>query len=96
MVMTILEAVVQEQHWDALEERFRQSASPLPSQIEKSYLVKSASDPSLCRIVTVWKSREALQEYKELVETPEGVVMFRSVDAEPTLTSFDVRVVVQS
>lgn len=94
MVMTFLEASVPEEHWTALEERFRRSADHLPPQINQSYLVRSASDPSLWRIITLWKNRQTLEEYKNSVETPEGVAMFRSVEAEPTLASFEVRATV--
>lgn len=40
--------------------------------------------------MTSWQSREGLQEYRESVATPEGVLVFRAVGAEPTLAIFDV------
>ncbi len=39
---------------------------------------------------TVWRSADDLDAYRMSVETPEGVRMFRAVDAEPALTVFDV------
>ena len=35
-------------------------------------------------------SREALAEYRRSVEVPGGILIFRSVGAEPTLSIFEV------
>ena len=96
MIMTVLEAMVPKEKWAALEQRFRTAGEQLPPQITHSCLVQSTSDPTLWRIVTVWRDREALQAYKQAVETPEGVLMFRSAGAEPTLSSFDVSVMLSA
>ncbi|MGH8946499.1 MAG: hypothetical protein ACRDVL_10145 [Acidimicrobiia bacterium] len=42
------------------------------------------------RIVTVWESRQGLEEYRTSDEKPAGVLMFNSAGAEPTLTVFEV------
>ena len=41
-------------------------------------------------MISLWRSREALQDYQRSVDAPGGVVLFRSVGAEPTLTMFEV------
>ena len=90
MVMTILEAHVKPEHWGTLEQAYRAGAGHLPSQMIQTFLIHSPDDPTLWRIVSVWKSREALGEYRRSVETPGGILMFRSVGAEPTLSLFEI------
>ena len=92
MVMTILEGHVAQENWADLERAFEAGADPLPSPLVQSYLVQSSTDPTVWRVTTLWRSREALEEYRASVETPGGVLIFRSVGAEPTLSIFDVRV----
>jgi hypothetical protein len=88
MVVTMLEANVPQERQGDLRSAFDGSGEALPPPIRESFLLRG--DGEACRIVTVWTSREALDEYRASVETPGGVLMFRSVGAEPTLTIFDV------
>lgn len=90
MVMTILEAQVDAAQWEALREGYTVGAAKLPSQMAQTFLLQSASDPTIWRMASVWKSRQALEAYRQSVETPGGVLFFRSVGAEPTLSIFDV------
>ena len=88
MLVTILEGQVAEDRADGLIEAF-ESGGPLPAAIRESFLVKEA-DTDTWRILTVWKSREALNEYRASVETPGGVLMFRSAGVEPDLSIHEV------
>jgi quinol monooxygenase YgiN len=88
--MTILEAQVDLQHADTLEQAFRATSAQLPPQIAHSFLVRDAADPTVWRIVTVWRSREALDEYRRSVDAPGGVRMFRAAGAEPALSIWEV------
>lgn len=90
MVLTQLEGKVASERWDALRQAFHQANQQLPSAIYKTYLIQDGTDRDTWRIVTIWHSRQALQEYRASVETPGGVLMFRAVGAEPTLSIFDV------
>jgi hypothetical protein len=92
MVMTILEAHVSPEQWDTLKTTFAQNSSRLPSQMVEMFLVQGTADATLWQGISVWRSRQALDEYRRSVETPGGVLMFRSVGAEPTLAIFDVLV----
>ena len=89
MVITMLEAHVAEDQADVLVGQFRAAGASLPSFIIESSLLHDA-DSDVWRVVTVWASQNALDGYRASVETPEGVRMFRSVGAEPSLTVFDV------
>ena len=89
MVVTMLEARVEEDQADLLVSQFGAASGSLPSSILESFLLHGA-DSDMWRIVTVWASREALEGYRASVETPEGVRMFRAAGAEPSLTVFDV------
>ncbi len=90
MVITMLEGRVASEQWGALEQAFRTANKQLPSAIVQTYLIQDGTDKDIWRIVTVWRSRQALQEYRATVETPGGVLMFRAAGAEPTLSIFDV------
>ena len=89
MVVTMLEARVAEEQVAGLIEVFGGAGDALPPFIVESFLIQAAGS-DLWRIVTVWASQDDLDEYRASVETPEGVRMFRSAGAEPTLTVFDV------
>jgi hypothetical protein len=90
MVMTVLEARVAPEQWAALEQAFQQAGDRLPPQMVESFLVHSTTDPALWRGISLWRSREALDEYRRSVETPGGVLFFRSAGVEPTLSIFEV------
>lgn len=90
MVITILEAHVAPENLDALKQAYQDGIQQLESQIVQTFLINSTTDSTLWRIVTVWHSREALQEMRRSTETPRGVLMFRAAKAEPTLSVFDV------
>lgn len=89
-VMTVLEAHVARDQWEALQRVFASGRDKRPPQMLQSFLVQSTQDRTLWRGISIWRSREALDEYRRSVETPEGVLFFRSVGAEPVLSIFDV------
>lgn len=90
MVMTVLEARVERDKWNALRQAYAAAGSELPPQIVETFLVQSTSDPMLWRAVSIWRSQEALEEYRRSTETPGGVLIFRAAGAKPTLSIFEV------
>lgn len=90
MVLTQLEARVAPGQWEVLKQSYHNVTRQVPPTIYQTYLVQDGTDKELWRILTVWHSRQALQEYRASVETPAGVLMFREAGAEPTLSIFDV------
>ena len=91
MVVTMLEAQMPEDQAGLLVEEYRGAGDSLPPFILETFLLNSVGS-DLWRIVTVWRSQDALDEYRSSVDTPEGVRMFRAAGAEPTLAIFDVAV----
>lgn len=89
MVVTMLEARVDAERAQDLQQAFSGATGDLPPSIVETLLL-SAADTDVWRLVTVWRSSEDLDAYRASVETPEGVRMFRAAGAEPTLTIFDV------
>ena len=89
MVVTMLKAEVAEERARESVDSFRAGVSPLPPAIREAFLLHESGGDQW-RIVTVWESKEALGGYRASVETPGGVLMFRSAEAEPTLTVFEV------
>lgn len=90
MIVTILEAHVDPDHASVLEESYRKGTVQLPPQMIQTFLIQSVADVTLWRIISVWKSREALDEMRNSGETPGGVLMFRAAGAEPQLMIFNV------
>jgi hypothetical protein len=90
MVLTQLEGKVAPEQWEVLKQMFYNANQQLPSAIANSYLLQDGNERDIWRIITVWRSRQALQDYRASVETPGGVLMFRAAGAEPTLSIFDV------
>lgn len=90
MVLTQLEAKVAPEHWEVVKQSFHDSMSHVPPIIYQTYLIQDEADRELWRIITVWHSHQALQEYRASVETPAGVLLFRAVGAEPKVSVFDV------
>lgn len=90
MVMTILEARVLKENWAALEAEYAKATQEKEPGMVHSYLIHATREEELWRILSVWKSREALAEMRKSAETPRGVLIFRSAHAEPVLSIFDV------
>ncbi|MBI2607207.1 MAG: hypothetical protein HYW51_00010 [Candidatus Doudnabacteria bacterium] len=91
-IITILEARVNEQKWDTLQNAYRavkeSSQSPMPRQ---SFLAQMKEEPTLWQIISVWESMEVLQKMRSSGETPAGVLVFREANAEPKLSIFEAK-----
>ena len=90
MVMTVLEARVAKERWSDLRAAYARQTAERPPQMVATYLVQNASDPTLWRGISMWKSRAALEEMRRNTATPGGVLVFRAAGAEPTLSVYDV------
>ncbi len=90
MVMTVLEGRVAKEKWSELSASYEGGLTRMPPQMVQSFLVQSRDEPTVWRGVSIWRSREALDEYRRSVATPGGVLLFRSVGSEPSLTVYEV------
>ncbi len=90
MVMTILEARVAKDNWQALEGAYQEASQHRDIGLVRSFLIQASKDFELWRILTVWESQEALDAMRNSGETPRGVLIFRSANAEPTLSIFKI------
>src|SRR5215211_8679404 len=90
MVITVLEAQVAPEKAILLEATYKQAIQHLETGIVQTFLIRSAKEPGSWQIVTLWQSREALEAMRASGETPRGVLIFRAVEAEPTLSVFGV------
>ncbi|MCC6190881.1 MAG: hypothetical protein IT318_17805 [Anaerolineales bacterium] len=89
-IMTVLDARVPPEQWGRLQQLYEAGLNRLPPQMVRTMLVQSASDRNLWRSISVWRSAEALSEYRRAVQVPKGLAMFRAVGAEPVWSLFDV------
>ncbi len=90
MVVTVLQASVGTDQAKTLERVYQEEIKKLDRGIVQTFLLHSFADPTLWQIVTVWSSRQALDEMRRSGETPRGVLMFRAAGAEPSLSVLDV------
>lgn len=90
MVITILEAHVEEKYWSDLQNDFGARTADLPPQMIRTYLLQDTNDPAFWRIVSVWQSQDALNQMRNSGETPTGILIFRHAGAEPKLSIFNV------
>lgn len=90
-IMTTVEAHVPAEQWAALTERAAQMQAQRPPQILQSYLVQSTTDPTLWRMIGVWASQQAFDEYRTSVPVPGAAQLFLSVGAQPALMIFEVK-----
>jgi quinol monooxygenase YgiN len=91
VVMTILEARVSQDNWPALEQAYQEGIQHRDAGLVQTFLVQNAKEPELWRIITTWASQEALDAMRQSGETPRGVLMFRSAQAEPALSIFKIK-----
>ncbi len=89
-IMTILEATVPGEYWPDLQNAWAEMSKNPPPQMVHNWLVQGLDGRDTWCAVAIWQSQEALEEYRRSVDAPGGVKMFRSVDAEPVLGSFEV------
>lgn len=85
MILTILEATVAAEQWPTLQQAYQQGIAHLPAQMVQTFLVQQAKDQTRWQILSLWHSREALDEYRQATGTPEGILWFRAAGAEPSL-----------
>ena len=76
MIMTLLEARVASEQWEALQQAFEAQAKQRPGQLLQSFLVQSTTDPTVWQIIGLWLSREALEEMRRSTSFPQGESVF--------------------
>lgn len=90
-IMTVLEGHITSEHWAELTEGFARISAQQPAELLASYLVQSTSDPTLWRTVGIWSSQQAFDDFRASVQTPPPLVLFRSLGAQPTLATFEIK-----
>ena len=90
-IMTVLEGHIESEQWAALTEGYARIQTQRPAELVTSYLVQSASDPTLWRTVGVWSSKQAFDDFRAATPVPPPLALFRSLGAEPTLALFEIK-----
>ena len=93
MILTVLEAHVDPANHGTLHAAYGDAAhDQLPSGLVRSTLSHAMNDSTLWRIETLWESREALDAMRGS-GTPRGILIFRAAGAEPTLSVYEVTMI---
>lgn len=90
MIFSILEAKVATDQWGNLKQEFEKMIEFLPEPIANTYLIQNTKAPDLWQLITIWKSMEALLEYRKTVKAPMGLLLFRKIGSEPLGTMNEV------
>src|SRR5579859_5489031 len=91
MMMTVVEAHVPAERWGDLEQNFSRIVNGMPAALVHTFLAQESADPTFWRLIGVWQSRAAFDEYRASVETPAGLIVFRDAGVEPSLKMFEVK-----
>ena len=90
VVITVLEAAIDLDRADDLEDEYRAATAELPPEIRETFLVRDARDPTSYRIITVWESFAALQAMRASGVAPKGIQIFQAVGGKPELSILEV------
>lgn len=89
-IMTIVEANVPEDDWPALRSKWQEMYQRRPPQVVRSWLLQGLDGSDTWCAVTVWRSSEALDEYRASADAADAVKLFRSVNAESALAVLEI------
>ena len=87
-VLSVTSATVPAESEAAIVEAFRAVTSQLPHMVLHTSLVRGEANE--WRIVTLWRSRDQLEEYRRSVQTPAAIKIFQDAGARPTVAVLDV------
>lgn len=90
MVMSIVEGHIPSEQAITFLQTYQQQLAERPPRIVAAYVDHSMVDATLWRLVALWLSREALDEYRASVDVTDGVLLFHTVCVEPTVAIFEV------
>ncbi len=96
MFMTVVEGHVAEDKWAGLAAAYQAGSKNMPPPMLEVFLAQDVNDRTLWRALTVWKSREALIEYRQSgapgAGSHRGEALFKEAGAEPVAYFLDVAV----
>jgi heme-degrading monooxygenase HmoA len=87
-VLSVTSATVPPESEAAIVEAFRAVTSQLPHMVLHTSLVRGEGND--WRIVTLWRSRDQLEEYRRSVQTPAAIKIFQDAGARPTVAVLEV------
>ena len=88
--MTHVEAHVAPEKQDLLKQAFKKLIANKPPALQRALLVQSSTDPRQWVAMGFWPSREVFDKYRQSVDTPAGIGLFRAAGAEPVLTVLEI------
>lgn len=91
MIITILEGHVPANRWNDFENSYRQVIKHVPVQIKETFLLQDENDPTLWRVISVWKSREDFNEIKFNPIFHTCAELYSAVGVESSRRIFEVK-----
>jgi hypothetical protein len=92
MVITILDAEVEEKNWEVLKKAYEAETINMPDDIHQTFLIQSKSNPTSWRIMTHWRSQEDLDHMRQTTPVPPAVKIFKEAGANPSLGVWDITI----
>ena len=89
MIVTILEGKLSPDKIPLFKKKYNKILQNRPSSLVKTYLLLDTENQNTCKIISVWKSKEDLEEMRKK-GTPAGVLLVREAGVEPSLSIYEV------
>jgi hypothetical protein len=87
-VLTMVKATVPPESVAKLIATYRSATSVLPSELLQTFLLRGEANE--WSIVSMWRSREQLEQYRRSVKTQPAIEMFHAAGGDPSILTFDV------
>jgi hypothetical protein len=87
-VLSVTSATLPPESESAVVEAYRTVTAQLPHMVLHTSLVRGEGND--WRIITLWRSRDQLEEYRRSVQTPAAIKIFQDAGARPDVAILDV------
>ena len=90
--LTVIEGRVPSSKAKKLEVSYRElkNNGGIPKGIIKSYLSRDSGDSENYKLVTLWESKKVFEKYRDSVEIPKGIELFKKLGINARMTLFEV------
>src|SRR5512136_704762 len=88
--VTVLEAQVGQDAVVRVAQAYAAELSSPPPEVHESFLVRSLTNPTLVRRISVWLNREAMQRSEATGRIREEMAVLEAVGARPTRYTYEV------
>ncbi len=90
MLITFLEGRVPTEREADLKKAYDEIVKTRYDGIVETFMSRGVMDPSVWRIFSLWKDKEAFEKARQSADTIKGILIFRAVGVEPSMSLFEL------